>query len=213
MTENKVAIVISSTRTPRVGDKVAQFVQAVLAEHDTSGNPTLSLVDVADYKLPVYDEPVLPTMVPAKAQFSHEHSKAWSAAMLEFSGYIFVTPEYNSGIPGSTKNAIDYLYHEVQGKPALIVSYGIYGGLVASDALKQTLEGMKLLVCSTRVALPFYGGAGPDLFAAAGNGVIGDDTLALWTTDKKESIIKGFEELKEKLLVTVSQPEVSGSVA
>ncbi|KAK9328607.1 flavoprotein-like protein [Lipomyces starkeyi] len=207
--QNKVAIVICSTRTPRVGDKVADFVKGVLEEHDTSGSPALSLVDVADYKLPAYDEPVIPAMVPATAQFTHEHSKAWSAKISEFSGYIFVTPEYNYGIPGSIKNAIDYLYNEWQGKPVFIVSYGIQGGLLASDALKQTLDGMKLIVCPTRVALSFHGGHGPELYAAMGDGVLGDDTKASWTTDKKQSILRGYEELKEKLIaVDSSQSDV-----
>ncbi|KAK9482112.1 flavoprotein-like protein [Lipomyces starkeyi] len=202
--QNKVAIVICSTRSPRVGDKVADFVKGVLEEHDTSGSPALSLVDVADYKLPVYDEPVIPAMVPEKAQFTHEHSKAWSAKISEFSGYIFVTPEYNYGIPGSIKNAIDYLYNEWQGKPVFIVSYGVEGGNKVSDALKQTLDGMKLLVCPTRVTLPFHGGQGPDLFAAMLNGILGDDTKASWTTDKQQSILKGYAELKEKLIAVDS---------
>ncbi|KAK9350290.1 flavoprotein-like protein [Lipomyces doorenjongii] len=207
--QNKVAIVICSTRTPRVGDKVADFVKGVLEGQDTPGSPTLSLVDVADYKLPVYDEPVVPAMVPANAQFTHEHSKVWSAKIAEFSGYIFVTPEYNYGIPGSIKNAIDYLYNEWQGKPVFIVSYGVNGGSFASDALKQTLDGMKLLVCPTRVTLPFYGGQGPDVYAAMSNGMLGDDTKASWTTDKQQTILKGYAELMEKLsAVDSSQSDI-----
>ncbi|KAK9364666.1 flavoprotein-like protein [Lipomyces kononenkoae] len=196
----KVAIIISSTRKPRVGDSVAKFVKAVIEEHDTLGKIALSLVDVADYGLPVYDEAVIPAMVPAQAQFAHEHSKAWSAKIADFSGYVFVTPEYNWGIPGALKNAIDYLYHEWQGKPVLIVSYGVHGGSFASDSLKQTLEGMKLIVCLTRVMLPFSGGRGPELFAAINGGVLGDETKASWSADKKMTIITGYEELKKQLI-------------
>ncbi|KAK9236562.1 flavoprotein-like protein [Lipomyces kononenkoae] len=200
----KVAVIICSTRKPRVGDRVAEFVKTVIEEHGTPENLALSLVDVADYGLPVYDEAVIPAMVPTQAQFAHEHSKAWSAKIAEFSGYVFVTPEYNYGIPGGIKNAIDYLYNEWQGKPVLIISYGVQGGSFASDALKQTLEAMKLFVCPTRVMLSFSGGRGPDLFAAI-TGVLGEETKASWNTDKKASVLAGYEELKNKLIAADSK--------
>lgn len=114
--------------------------------------------------------------------------------MTEYGGYVFVTPEYNYGIAGSTKNAIDFLYNEILGKPALIVSYGVMGGPKANEALKVTLEGMKLRVAETRPTLSWHGGQGPDLFAAAGKGVIGEDTLKDWNSEKKGEVLKGVEE-------------------
>lgn len=91
----------------------------------------ISIVDIASFNLPVFNERVLPARVPAQAQFEHEHFRAWSAAMAPFDGYIFVCPEYNFGIPGGVKNAIDYLYSEWVGKPVFIVTYGIFGGKIA----------------------------------------------------------------------------------
>jgi len=38
---------------------------------------------------------------------------------------IFVTPEYNAGIPGGLKNALNYIYNEWLNKPAPIISYGV----------------------------------------------------------------------------------------
>jgi NAD(P)H-dependent FMN reductase len=52
-----------------------------------------------------------------------------------FDGYVLVSPEYNNGMPGGVKNAIDYLYNEWIGKPALIITYGILGGLKSSEQL------------------------------------------------------------------------------
>jgi NAD(P)H-dependent FMN reductase len=52
-----------------------------------------------------------------------------------YDGYILVSPEYNHGMPGGVKNAIDFLYNEWIGKPALIVTYGIFGGLKSSEQL------------------------------------------------------------------------------
>lgn len=129
-------------------------------------------------------------------QFAHEHSKRWSSKMGEYGGYVFVTPEYNYGIAGSTKNAVDYLYNEILGKPALVVSYGVAGGQAANDALKKTLEGMKLRVAETSPMLPWHGGQGPDLFAAAGQGVLGEDSLKDWNGEKKGDVLKGVEELE-----------------
>lgn len=37
------------------------------------------------------------TVVPAFAQFEHEHSKAWSAEIAKHDGYVLVIPEYNYG--------------------------------------------------------------------------------------------------------------------
>lgn len=62
----KVAVVICSTRTPRVGPKVAEWVKSVIDSRFENGDAIYELVDVADFKLPVFDEPILPAMVPAK---------------------------------------------------------------------------------------------------------------------------------------------------
>jgi len=198
----KVAILTFSTRTPRVGPSVSQFIKEVTAE---KASPAIEYetVDVADFKLPVFDEPILPAMVPAKGEYTKPHTKAWSAAVAKYAGYVFVTPEYNYGIPGATKNAIDFLYNEFNDKPALVVSYGIFGGKIASEALVKTLEGMKLRVVETRPTLPFTGGQGPDLFAAMLEGKLGDDTKKSWNEEQKSVILKGLEELEEKLTATV----------
>jgi NAD(P)H-dependent FMN reductase len=128
----------------------------------------------------------------------HEHSKRWSAKMSSYGGYVFVTPEYNYGMAGSTKNAIDFLYNEIINKPALIITYGIHGGKHSSEALKTTLEGMKLRVAKTRPALPFHGGRGPDMFAAA-KGELGGDTKNDWEKEKKGEVEQGLKELEQLL--------------
>lgn len=125
--------------------------------------------------------------------------------MGEYAGYVFVTPEYNYGIPGGTKNAIDFLYHDILGKPAVVLSYGVQGGKIANEALKTSLEGMKLRIAETRPMLPWHGGQGPDLFAAAGQGELGEDSKADWEKEKKEEIEKAVGEL-EKLLTEEVAP-------
>ena len=45
--------------------------------------------------------------------------------------------QYNWGYPAALKNAVDYLYHSWNGKPAMIVSYGSHGGGKGAAQLKQ----------------------------------------------------------------------------
>ena len=57
-------------------------------------------------------------------QYTHQHTKDWSAKIASFDAYVFVTPEYNHGTSGALKNAIDYLYKEWVNKAAGFVGYG-----------------------------------------------------------------------------------------
>lgn len=140
----------------------------------------------------------MPATIPSKGTFKNPHSKAWSTTIAQYSAYILLANEYNYGMSGSTKNAIDYLYNEWIGKPILIVTYGIKGGANANGQLKTVLEGMKLRVCGVRPQLAFAGEvAGPELWSAAG-GVLGELTRKAWTDDSGE-LVKGFGELLEKL--------------
>ncbi|KAL1964157.1 hypothetical protein VTN77DRAFT_7245 [Rasamsonia byssochlamydoides] len=201
----KIAIISTSTRTPRVGPSIAAWVHDVLQNRPDQNNDIdksleLRVVSVADFNLPVFDEPVLPATVPEKASFTHEHSKRWSAEIAQYAGYIFVIPEYNYGLAGATKNAIDYLYHEWIGKPVMVISYGVQGGKRASQQLSETLELMKLKVVPTRPQLAFKGGLGPDAYAAMNEGKLGEETKTEWTTGEiKEKVLQGFKELKELL--------------
>ena len=115
----------------------------------------------------------------------------------------FRSPQ-NAGAPGGVKNAIDYLYNEIKGKPFLIISYGIMGGDKASDSLKITLESMYVHVVETRPMLafaknePVTGGMPWDMIQAS-QGKLGDDSAKKWA-EKKDDILKGFGELKEFLM-------------
>ena len=55
----KLQIILGSTRPGRVGESVAKWAQQTLAKRD---DVEVELVDVADYNLPLLDEPVPPMM-------------------------------------------------------------------------------------------------------------------------------------------------------
>lgn len=125
----KIGIILGSTRPGRNGEAVAKWVDG-LAQKRTDA--TFELVDVADYKLPLLDEPN-PAMM---QKYTKEHTKVWSKKISEFDGFIFVTAEYNHNIPGALKNAIDYLNVEWQNKAVGFVAYGSAGGTRAVEALR-----------------------------------------------------------------------------
>jgi NAD(P)H-dependent FMN reductase len=64
----KIAVIIGSTRPNRIGDKVAALVKSILEESTDKTLPTppiLSLVDIAAFNLPLFNEAILPAIVPA----------------------------------------------------------------------------------------------------------------------------------------------------
>jgi NAD(P)H-dependent FMN reductase len=203
----KIAVITGSTRAKRVGPRVTKFVMGILETQLASvegSSFSLSLIDLADFKLPVFDEQVIPAAVPAYAHFAHEHSKVWSAALAPYDGYVLVTASYNGGPPGAIKNAINCLYNEWTTKPIMIISYGIQGGKTASDALKTTLEVQQLKVVETRpmLAFPTLGHTPPHTapwVQSALQGLLADECLEAWAAQKDE-ISKGFNELKELVI-------------
>lgn len=199
MSSKSVAVITFSTRTPRVGPEVAALVKEALEKDAEASNLQLSPVDLADFKLPVFDESVIPAMVPAAASFSHQHSIAWSDEIKKHAAYVLVIPEYNYGMAGGTKNAIDYLKNEWTGKPAVIVSYGIKGGTSASEQLEHSLNLMGLRIAATRPALAFAENRGPEMETPTFGGKIGPKTREDWLEKGTVEILKAFGELKELL--------------
>ncbi|KAL7902318.1 flavoprotein-like protein [Trichoderma sp. SZMC 28014] len=204
---SKIAIIITSTRTPRVGPHVASLVHNILKASPAASSSTFSIVDVDTFKLPIFDEPVVPANVPARGSFIHDHSKKWSAEISSHDAYVLIAPEYNYGVAGSTKNAIDYLKNEWDGKPAAIVTYGIQGGKLASDQIKQVLEGVGLRVSATRPQLAFAGGLGPDAFGAVGEGKLGDASKKEWEEKHGEEIVQSYKEILDALANPVEKKE------
>ncbi|KAI1355005.1 NADPH-dependent FMN reductase [Xylaria sp. FL0043] len=198
MAAKSVALITMSLRPARAGKNVAAFIQPILQKALSPANVKLVPVDVRDFNLPVFNENVAPAMVPAFAQFQHDHSKAWSAEIAKHDGYVIVIPEYNYGVAGGTKNAIDYLLNEWKGKPLTIVSYGAQGGSKASQQVKEILSGMGLRVTEARPQLAFAN-IQAEMGGLLSEGKVSDESKAKWEGQTDE-IVKAAEELKELLL-------------
>ncbi|KAK5659259.1 hypothetical protein OQA88_1351 [Cercophora sp. LCS_1] len=193
-----IAIITTSTRNPRVGPHVSALIQTLLQTPATTADITLVPVDLATFRLPLYDELIIPGMInPTDSnspQYVNAASIAWSTEIKRHDGYILVIPEYNYGLAGATKNAIDYLMHEWKGKPVAVVSYGIAGGSFASEQAAHVLGKMGLRVAGTRPKLGFAGGNGPDLVAAMIKGELGEESRTKW--EGEGDVRKAFEELR-----------------
>jgi NAD(P)H-dependent FMN reductase len=140
VSELRIGIIVGSTRPGRKGDQVARWVLEQASQRDDA---TYELVDLADFALPHLDEP----MPPAMQNYANDHTKAWSAAIASYDGFVFVTPEYNHSTSGALKNAIDFLYAEWNNKAAGFVSYG-YG---ASGGTRAA-EHLRLIVGELQIA-------------------------------------------------------------
>jgi NAD(P)H-dependent FMN reductase len=126
------AIVISTTRLSRFGEKAAKWVRG-LAENRVAAS--YEVVDLRDHPLPFFDEPVSPVSRPSPKQ----EVRRWANRIARFDGYLFVTAEYNHGLPAVLKNAIDHVYPELNRKPAAFLGYGGMGGARAIEQLRLNL--------------------------------------------------------------------------
>src|SRR5690554_2423401 len=139
--------IICSTRPGRVGPALARWFNDFANQQ---GAFSSHLVDLADFNLPVYDEP----HHPMKQDYQHEHTKAWSKSVAAADAFVFVLPEYNFCPPPSFFNALDYLYREWNYKPCGFLSYGgVSGGLRSAQIAKQVVTTLKMMPISDGVTV------------------------------------------------------------
>lgn len=125
----RIGIILGSTRPNRKGPQVAQWV---LDTASRRADAEFELIDLRDHPLPHLDEAMPPMFGPSV----HEHTRSWAARIAPFDGYVMVTPEYNGGMPGVLKNAIDHVCGEWADKAVGFVSYGVSGGARAVAQLR-----------------------------------------------------------------------------
>ncbi len=170
-----IKIIVGSTRPVRIGDQLAAAVAPLVAQ---GAGARVELVDLAELRLPLLDEPKMPAL----NDYQQEHTKVWSAIVSEADAVVFVTPQYNGGYPAGLKNAIDYLFAEWKQLPAGIVSYGGHGGNMAAEPLGTVLKfiGFDTTAGNVQMKVPFdsYGPDGRLLDTAP---IVGPNEQALTT--------------------------------
>lgn len=140
-----IGIIIGSNRPTRICRTVAEWVMKEM-QHD---GLNLSLIDLAEVKLPFLDEPE----VPARHHYHKDYTKKWSELIGSYDGFVIVFPQYNWGYPAVLKNALDYLYDEWTHKPVSLICYGGHGGFQGTLALKLVTQGLNMYNMSTNPPL------------------------------------------------------------
>lgn len=148
MAPPKIAIIISSTRQTRFGEKPARWVYDVASKRT---DMEVELIDLRDYPMPFFDEVASNAWAPTQ----NEVGQRWQKKIAEFDGYIFITAEYNRGVTGVLKNALDYAYVEWNKKVAAYVGYGSVGGARAVEHLR--LISVELQMHPTRTGVHIQG--------------------------------------------------------
>jgi len=143
-----IAVVISTTRATRFGEKPAKWIYEIAAAR---ADMSVELIDLREYPMPFFDEPASNAWVPSK----NEVAQRWQKKVAEFDGYIFVTAEYNRGIPAVLKNAVDYAYPEWNRKAAACVGYGSVGAARSIEHLRLTC--VELQMAPTRHGVHIQG--------------------------------------------------------
>jgi NAD(P)H-dependent FMN reductase len=140
---------MSTTRAGRFGDAPAKWIYDIAAAR---GDMAVELVDLREYAMPFFDESSTNALVPAK----NEVALRWQRKVAECDGYIFVTSEYNRGLPGVLKNALDYAYVEWNRKPFGCVGYGSVGA--ARSIAQLQLIAIELQLAPIRNGVNIQGG-------------------------------------------------------
>jgi chromate reductase len=125
----KIAIIVGSLREGSLNRRVARSICAIRGD-----NLDCSMIEIGD--LPLYNQDLDSNPPEQWTRFRDQ--------VRPVDGVLFVSPEYNRGIPGGLKNAIDvgsrpYGQSVFDKKPAAIVtvSPGSIGGFGANHQIRQ----------------------------------------------------------------------------
>jgi len=138
MSKPNIAVIITSIRPTRFGDKPAAWI---LDHLKARGDVDAEIVDLKDYNLPLFDAPASDAWMPTP----NPEAARWQAKLKEFDGYIFVTAEYNRSITGALKNALDWAYTPFTRKAAAFVGYGSTGAARAIEHLRNILVELQMV--------------------------------------------------------------------
>lgn len=179
----KIAIVSGSTRINRQSHKVSLHLLRVLQQYAVH---EVILVDLAEYKFPVFEE-VLPKHPNPPAGLD-----TFAEVIKSSDAFLFVSPEYNGSYSASLKNALEYLKENEFSKKVIgvvSVSAGMMGGIRGALQMQQ-------------LVLALFGYAMPQMLLVPQvqhkfdeNGDLKDDTYQ----PKVQSFLKDFLWLAEAI--------------
>ncbi|HHW79922.1 MAG TPA: NAD(P)H-dependent oxidoreductase [Acholeplasmataceae bacterium] len=124
----KIGVLTSSIRDGRQSIEVANWVLK-LAKERNEQDVEYELIDIKDFNLPMFGDNVTEADQANIAKFSEK--------MNAQDGFVFTVAEYNHGVTGVLKNALDFLKPEVANKVAGFVGYGGVGGARAIEQMRS----------------------------------------------------------------------------
>jgi NAD(P)H-dependent FMN reductase len=142
----KIGIITGSTRPNRKSLEVARWVLDIASKRNDA---EYEVVDIKTLELPMFDEPLPPSL----GNYQQPHTRRWAAKVASLDAFVFVSPEYNHGIPGALKNAIDFLFAEWNHKAAGFVSYGAVSGARAVEHLRLVMAEVHVATVRGQVLL------------------------------------------------------------
>jgi chromate reductase len=133
MTNKKIAVIVGSPRKESFSRKMAKTIMSLAPE-----SLEMEIIDIT--QLPFYNQDL------EDAGNSPEAWIAFRQRIKACDGFLFVTPEYNRGLPAMLKNALDVGSRPFgkgvwAGKPGAVasISQGPLGGFGANHSLRQSL--------------------------------------------------------------------------
>lgn len=137
---SRLKIIVSTVREGRAADLVVPWVLSCATEH---GAFEPEILDLRDWVLPIFGETRESVGDPANPTYSRPVVARWNEKFKEADAFVIVTTEYNHGIPGGLKNALDtvFLSLGLRNKPVMSVGYssGIVGAARAIEQLALNL--------------------------------------------------------------------------
>lgn len=149
----KVLAFAGSLRTDSFNKKLIRLG----AEGARSAGADVTLIDLRDFPMPVYDGDLEAAGMP-------EAVVKLKTLFAENQGLLISSPEYNGSIPGPLKNAIDWVSRQVPGERPLVsytdkvaallsASPGAAGGMRALVHLRASLTHINVLVIPQQVSV------------------------------------------------------------
>jgi chromate reductase len=153
MTVPKILAFAGSTRTDSWNKKLIK----IAVQGARGAGAQVTLIDLRDFPMPLFEEDL-------EAKGLPESAKGFKRLMLDHSGLLISSPEYNSSVSGVLKNAIDWASRSGPGEAPLgafvgkvaglvAASPGVLGGLRGLIHLRAILGNIKVLVLPDQVAV------------------------------------------------------------
>ncbi len=154
MTAPKILAFAGSLRT---GSHNKQLIRIAM-EGARQAGAEVTLIDLRDYPLPIFDEDL-------EALETPENALKLKQLFLDHHGLMISSPEYNSSLSAALKNAFDWVSRPIPGKPRLAcfadkvsilmsASTGALGGLRGLVHLRAILGNINVLVLPDQISIP-----------------------------------------------------------